>query len=197
MSTPAPEAPAGGQQPQTLEGLAGQRQAAAPPTQPAASTTPEGQQQPPATLESGQAPWERDGQPFDPERAWQRIQNMQRDLDAARTQATTLQGRVTEFEQSAMTDQQRLEARATQAEQAAAESQRELMRYRVAAAKGVPAELLHGDDEAAMTAHADQLLTFRGEQPAPGVPSFDGGARTPSAGTDMNQLLRRQLGAGG
>lgn len=159
---PAPSAPQG-QQPQAAQ-------------PPAAATQPSGEQAP---------PWERDGQQFDPERAWNRIQGMQRDLEAARS-------RVNEFEQAAMTDQQRLEQRATTAEEAAATAQRDLARYRVAAAKGVPPDLLSGDSEEAMTAQADQLLAFRGEQVAP-VPSFDGGIRTPSAGVDMNQEIRRRM----
>lgn len=165
----------------TLEGLAANRQnpSEAPSTTPPAET--------PATQSSGEQapPWERDGKPFDPERAWTRIQNMQRDLETART-------RVTEFEQAAMTDQQRVEARATAAEEAATSAQRELARYRVAADKGVPADLLAGSTEEEMAAHADRLIAFGGQRTPP-VPSFDGGARTPTEGADMNDLLRRRL----
>lgn len=175
---------ADGGQPNTLEGLAANRQnpgtpapaADAPNTPPAEAPAPQGEQVP---------PWERDGQQFDPERAWTRIQNMQRDLETARS-------RVTEFEQAAMTDQQRIEARAAAAEEAATNAQRELARYRVAADKGVPADLLAGTTEEEMAAHADRLIAFGGQRP-PAVPSFDGGARTPTEGADMNDLLRRRL----
>lgn len=48
------------------------------------------------------------------------------------------------------------------AEARVAELERELLISRIAAEKGVPAELLTGADEAAITAQADAALAFRG-----------------------------------
>jgi DNA-binding helix-hairpin-helix protein with protein kinase domain len=94
------------------------------------------------------------------------------------------------YQESQKTEAQKLTEAKAAAEKAATDAQQELTRYKVAAAKGVPAELLSGADEDEMAASADRLLAFRG---APSVPSFDGGARTPAEGQDMNQLIRRRV----
>lgn len=91
--------------------------------------------------------------------------------------------------------------RATEARQAAEErataAARELIRYKVAAETGVPAQMLVGDDEEAMTAHAAELIAWRGAQEPqapPAGPSFDVGPRNaPPATADMNDLIRRRL----
>lgn len=99
-----------------------------------------------------------------------------------------------EIEEANKTEIQRATEARQAAEQAAAAATRDLARYKVAAAKGVPAELLVGDDEESIAAYADQLIAFRGNQPAP---SFDGGARTPApTGQDMNALIRQRARVG-
>jgi hypothetical protein len=55
--------------------------------------------------------------------------------------------------------------RLTAAEKRAADAEAALVRYRVAAETGIPAALLHGDDEDAMREFAKNLAEFRGEQP--------------------------------
>jgi hypothetical protein len=57
------------------------------------------------------------------------------------------------------------EQRARQAEDRLAGIERDRLRETVASSKGVPAELLAGDDEASLTASADALLRWR--EPAP------------------------------
>lgn len=101
-----------------------------------------------------------------------------------------------EIEQANQTEIERVTSQARQAEERAATAARELLRYKVAAEKGVPADLLSGDDEESIAAHADQLLAFRGAvaNEPPSVPAFDNGPRaTPAAGSDMNSLIRGQL----
>lgn len=66
------------------------------------------------------APWERSGEPFDPERAWTRIQAQKADLDAARTERDTLQAQVKAFEDAQLTEQQRAERDAEETRTAAA-----------------------------------------------------------------------------
>jgi hypothetical protein len=86
-------------------------------------------------------------------------------------------------------------ARADAAEAKASAAAAELARYKVAAEKNVPAELLAGKTEDELRAHADQLLEFRGQQTTR-TPSFDGGTRSTAEGgkTDMNALIRRAAG---
>lgn len=95
--------------------------------------------------------------------------------------------------QANQTEAQKAQARAEAAEQQAKAAATELARYKVAAAKGVPAELLAGSTEEELTAFADQLIAFRGQQTSTAT-SFDGGARTTAAvPQDMNDLIRGQL----
>lgn len=62
---------------------------------------------------------------------------------------------------STATDTEKLAA----AEKAAADASRELTRYKVAAETGVPAALLHGDDEDSMREAAKAAIEFRGSAP--------------------------------
>jgi nucleotide-binding universal stress UspA family protein len=84
------------------------------------------------------------------------------------------------------------------AEKAVAEAtaaKTELARYRVAASKGVPAELLTGADETTLNAQADALLAFMGRQtPTPPVPDLGQGNRGGTPPQDPNAWLRRMAG---
>lgn len=73
------------------------------------------------------------------------------------------------LEASNATPDQKLAA----AEQKAAQAERELARYKVAAETGIPATLIHGDDEDAMRDHAKALAEFRGEAPKAQAPKPD------------------------
>lgn len=57
-----------------------------------------------------------------------------------------------------------------------ASSKHEALVARVAAAKGIPAELLRGDDEDALNAFADSLLAFQKGAARPAPPANDDGA---------------------
>lgn len=83
--------------------------------------------------------------------------------------------RLAKIEEASKTEAQKLADRADAAEKAAADATKQLLRYRIAATKGVDPELLAGDDEESITAHADRLLAWRGTaQPtAPPTPKPD------------------------
>lgn len=76
----------------------------------------------------------------------------------------------------------------------AAAAKAELARYKVAAAKGVPAELLTGSDEATLNAQADALIAFAGggQQTTP-VPNLGQGNRGAAAPQDPNAWIRNAL----
>ncbi|TQF03925.1 hypothetical protein E6W39_18925 [Kitasatospora acidiphila] len=85
------------------------------------------------------------------------------------------------------------------AEKAVAEAnsaRAELARYRVAAAKSVPVELLTGTDEATLNAQADALLAFAGQQSPANfpVPDLGQGNRGGTPPPDPNAWLRRMAG---
>lgn len=116
---------------------------------------------------------------------------------AAQKQLDELNKRLQEFEDRDKTEAQKLAEAKTAAEREAATAKQELLRYRVAARKKLPAELanrLQGATEEEMEADADNLLQVFGQR---ATPSFDGGVRKPApAPTDMNALIRQKAGLG-
>lgn len=86
------------------------------------------------------------------------------------------QKRLAEIEDANKTELQKAQERAEAAEKELASSRTESLRHKIAAEKGVPAALLTGADEEALTAQAEQLLAFRGEQ------SQTGGLHVPGEG---------------
>lgn len=172
-----------------------------------------GQQQEPqgGQQEQQQAPpWEREGQQFDPERAWNLIQSLRGERDELRGERETLQGRVSEFEQQSMSEQERLTHRATTAEQQAQSTAAELTQIRVALTHGFVTrnedgtysldgdaiDLLGTGTEEELTARAARIAALRTpQQQEAGPASFDGGPRTPTAPPqDMNTFLRKATG---
>lgn len=112
-------------------------------------------------------------------------------LRKANKEAETLRLKLKEFEDAGKSEQVKLTERAEAAERRAAELERQSLRSRVGAAKGLPPKMwdrLRGDDEDALKADADDLLT---ELKPNGRASFDGGAkgRSAPADKDMNALL--------
>lgn len=124
---------------------------------------------------------------------------VRRALAKANREAESLRLKLREFEDRDKTELQKLTEAHQSAARDAAEARAEAMRYRVAVAKGVPAELaerLRGQTAEELEADADKLLSLLGSSLANGKPpSFDSGART-TAGqpTDMNALIRRAAG---
>ena len=94
-----------------------------------------------------------------------------------------------EFEESQKTEAQKTQERLEAAEKRAIELELKATRAEVAAAKGVPVELLSGGTREELEAAADALIQFRGEQVASGalrVPSE--GKRPAVGGTTADQF---------
>lgn len=125
-------------------------------------------------------------------RALQEERKARRD---AEKNLTALEARLKEFEDRDKTELQKLAEAQQTAEQRATAAEQALARYRVATAKGVPADLvdrLRGDTEEELAADADRLLDLVGTRRPP---NFDGGARTTAAAApDMNALIRQAAG---
>lgn len=80
--------------------------------------------------------------------------------------------RLDALEEANKSELEKITARAEAAEKAAATAAAELLRSQVAAAKGVPANLIAGETQEALEAAADALLAFKGV--APVVPDATG-----------------------
>ncbi|MFD7996841.1 hypothetical protein [Streptomyces mexicanus] len=120
----------------------------------------------------------------------------ERQARAAQKQLEDLSKRLQEFEDRDKTEAQKLAERATAAEKTAAAAQAELMRYRVAAEKKLPAELaarLQGSTPEEMAEDAEKLLALFNAQQRQ-TPSYDGGVRQTARPTSMNDLIRQTAG---
>lgn len=126
-----------------------------------------------------------------------RAATAEKQAKASQKQLDEMSKRLQEFEDRDKTEAQKLAEAKTVAEREAATAKQELMRYRVAAKKKLPAELadrLHGATEEEMAEDADKLLEVFGQRQ---TPSYDGGVRKPApAPTDMNALIRSKAGLG-
>lgn len=124
---------------------------------------------------------------------------VERALKKANKEAETLRLKLKQYEDRDKTEAQKLTERAAAAEKQAADAQAELMRYRVAADKKLPAELaarLRGSTPEEMAADADELLTLLNTQQQRQTPSYDGGVRQSARPTSMNDLIRQTAGRG-
>jgi len=148
MSVPAPEAPA----------------SAAPPVVPEVPAAPA---TPVAPVGDPPKPDEPLGAP-----GLKALQTEREARAAAEKANADLAAKVKAFEDRDKTEAEKAAERLAASEKAAADAQIELARYKVAAEKGVDAELLTGNDEAAMRTAADKLLAWRGD-PKPAVPKPD------------------------
>ncbi|URN11362.1 hypothetical protein LUW77_03470 [Streptomyces radiopugnans] len=125
------------------------------------------------------------------------LQEERRKARAAEKRLAEMESRLKEFEDRDKTEAQKLAEARTAAEQRASQAEQELMRYRVAAEKKLPAELaarLRGSTPEEMAEDADSLLELIGSQQR--TPSYDGGVRTTARPTDMNSLIRQAAGRG-
>lgn len=85
---------------------------------------------------------------------------------------STAAQRLAEIEEEKKTDEQKVADRIAAAEQRAADLEIKATRAEVAAAKGIPAELLHGGTKEELEAEADALIAFRGEPAKPSAAPF-------------------------
>lgn len=118
-----------------------------------------------------------------------------------------LNKRIQEFEDQGKSDLDKLQGRAEAAAKERDEARREadvsrieLMKFRVARDKKLPAEWidrLRGSSKGELEDDADALLAVLKEQEKRRTPSYDGGVRQPAnTKTDMNSLIRRKAGLG-
>lgn len=96
--------------------------------------------------------------------------------------------KLAELEESQKTEAQKAQERLDAAEKRAAELELKATRAEVAAAKGVPVELLSGSTQEELEASADALIAFRGEQ-AKG-PVIPGQGSRPEVSGSANDWLR-------
>ncbi|HEX5543690.1 MAG TPA: hypothetical protein VFX60_19405 [Micromonospora sp.] len=116
---------------------------------------------------------------------------VKRALTKANKEAEALRLKLKEYEDRDKTEQQRLTESRAEAERRAADAEMALARYRVAVAKGLPADLvdrLRGSTEEELTADADKLLALV----APAKPDGDAG-RQPGPRPDLSQGSRNQM----
>lgn len=92
-------------------------------------------------------------------------------LTAAKANEEAAQ-RLAEIEEAQKTEAQKAQERLEAAERRAAELEARSIRAEVAAAKGVPANLLSGSTQEELEASADALIAFRGEAGKPSAAPF-------------------------
>lgn len=85
-------------------------------------------------------PWERDGQSFDPARAWNLIQSLRGENGTVKAERDQYKGKVTDAERAAMTDLQRAQTERDEALQASTTTAGELARVRAAMKYGLTEE---------------------------------------------------------
>ena len=105
-------------------------------------------------------PWD-DPENFNPEKAWNLLQNVRGDVAKLKSERDQLAEKVKGHEDATKSDQQKLEERAITAERSAAAAATEAARLRVALKKGLTetqAKRLVGETEEELEADADELL---------------------------------------
>lgn len=140
-----------------------------------------------------------------PQEAQNEIKRLRGESASRRTELQSARDQIKQFEDRDKTEQQRAQERADNAEREAQEANAKLLRYEVAAEKGVPANQAHrlvGSTKEELAADADAFLESLGggqQGGGAGAPDFGAGARGQSAesGQDMSSLIRQQAGYGG
>lgn len=135
-------------------------------------TTPHGENE--APNETPDTPAETDWQAE--ARKWEK--RSKENLATAKANETAAK-RLAELEESQKTEAQKTQERLDAAEKRASELELKATRAEVAAAKGVPVDLLSGSTHQELEASADALIAFRGD-PAKG-PIIPGQGRTPGS----------------
>lgn len=132
----------------------------------------------------------------------ERLRNENREIKRQAAELRTKAQRLDELEEASKTEQQKANDRAAAAEKAATEATTKLLRYEVAAAKGVPAKLagrLQGSTREEMEADADDLLATLGTAGAGGQQRRTAGNARDEGGApggDMNSWLRGRFRQG-
>lgn len=130
--------------------------------------TPQGVQEPEAPEVPQETDWKAEA------RKWE--SRAKENLNAAKANETAAK-RLAEIEEAQKSEAEKASERVAAAEKRAAELELRSIRAEVAAAKGVPANLLSGSTQEELEAAADALIAFRGE--APKGPVVPGQGKTP------------------
>lgn len=122
----------------------------------------------PAKDKGGEKPPWGSADEFDPEKAWTLIQNVRKDAERSRREASEAKARAKEYEDQNKTEAQKLEERATEAEKRASAAETDHLRLTVAldkAPEGMPiaqvrklAKRLSGTTKEEFEADADELF---------------------------------------
>lgn len=117
---------------------------------------------------------------------------------AAEKRAAALEARVKEFEDREKTEAQKQQEALEKAQRELAELTVAKTRAEVAAAKGVPVELLSGGTAEEVEAAAERLIAWRGQQPTEQqrfiVPAEGGQPSIPLNGDGLETALKQALG---
>lgn len=117
------------------------------------------------------------------------VKKLRDEAASNRTKANSLEQRLKEFEDRDKTQAQKDADKKAELESRAIAAEQKLLRFEVAAEKGLDAkyaDLLTGSTKEEMAARADLLL----DAVTPTGTSFDGGVREPATTGDMNSLIR-------
>lgn len=161
------------------------------------TTVPGGGDTPDSTTapEDAGDPPPKDEEPFDEARAKAKIAKVNAEARSLRERlrkAEEAEQRLAEIEESQKTEQQKQADALAKLQQENTQLKAAALKAQVAAAKGVPAELLAGTTVEELEAHADQLLEFKGQEPTPqSPPDFGGGKR--GDGDNPVDVLNRQI----
>lgn len=150
---------------------------------------PHNEQEPPGEQQTPP----KDDEPFDEARAKAKIAKVNAEARSLRERlrkAEEAEKRLAEIEESQKSEQQKQAEALTRLQQENEALKQQALRAQVAAAKGVPAELLTGGTLEELEARADQLLAFKGQAPTPTPTDFGGGQR---GDDDPVDALTRQL----
>lgn len=135
-------------------------------------------------------PW---GDDFEPERAWSTIQRQ-------RQTERNLRDQLQEHQRRQMSDQQRTESERDQFKRERDEARVDRERYRIAATRGIPIDLLSsikGETVEELEQNADVLKRHIGGGQPVAAPDFGAGARPTGNGAaeeDFSAMIRRSAG---
>ena len=142
---------------------------------------------------------------FDAEKAKRLVSNLRGDVDRYKVQVADLSEKarkLDDIEESKKSELEKLADKLSTAESRAQTAEANLLRYSVAAAKGVPSDAvdrLRGETEEELAADADKLLELLRPQPITGVPNASrrqGVSETPGLAADdpLTRDLKAKLG---
>lgn len=100
------------------------------------------------------------------------------------------------WEESQKTESQKVVDRAEAAERRVLELESRTVRAEVAAAKGIPVELLSGSTQEELEKSADALIAFRGEQGSKKLVVPQEGSSPPNQPSDSSEFVGKLFGSG-